>query len=217
MYIPGPNGGACSTCPAGKFKAASGPAACTDCPSGSYSSSSAAVSAGTCVACPTHSASPPGVCGTLSHHIITSHVSVRLRIPVWDTLSHRCETHYHTGVRHIITSSHRMPHHHFTHAFVFMCVCARARTRVPARMSMWFTHRKTHICKCTWTCMHTHNWSHTHAHGHTWVVLYRHLFLFASETLRKHNRTKTNLGAFPLFPSFMMWTSLLDKYRHWRS
>ena len=47
-------------CPAGKFKAASGPAACSDCPSGTYSSSSGAVSAGTCVACPTHSASPPG-------------------------------------------------------------------------------------------------------------------------------------------------------------
>ena len=45
-------------------------AACTDCPSGTYSSSSGSVSAGTCVACPTHSSSPPVVCGTLSHHHI---------------------------------------------------------------------------------------------------------------------------------------------------
>jgi hypothetical protein len=71
----GPNGGTCTPCGVGKFKASSGPAACTDCSSGTYSSSSGAVSAGTCVACPTHSASPPGVCGTLSHHIITSHVT----------------------------------------------------------------------------------------------------------------------------------------------
>ena len=46
----GPNGGTCTACPAGKFKAQSGPAACSDCPSGTSSSSSGAVSAGTCFA-----------------------------------------------------------------------------------------------------------------------------------------------------------------------
>ena len=51
-------------------------AACTDCPSGTYSSSSGSVSAGTCVACPTHSSSPPGVCGTLSHHHIACHIII---------------------------------------------------------------------------------------------------------------------------------------------
>ena len=163
IYIQGPNRGACTTCPAGKFKAQSGPAACTDCPSGTYSSSSGAVSAGTCVACPTHSSSPPGVCGALSHH--SSH---RMCPCVCICL---CVAHYHN------TSSHCVSHHHITHAAFplsvcgthtrmcwCLCVCARARTR--ECQHAYLCNLRTDICKRTNTSGHacTHIIDHTHAH-----------------------------------------------------
>jgi hypothetical protein len=70
------------------------------------------------------------------YHIITSYVPVRLHMPV-------CVAHYRN------TSSHRMSHHHITHAAsplsvcgthtrMRLCLCVRvnARARVPARISM---------------------------------------------------------------------------------
>ncbi len=56
------------------------------------------------------------------YHIITSYVSVRL-MPV-------CVAHYHN------TSSHRMSHHHITHAASPLGVCG--------------TH--THVCACVCAC-----------------------------------------------------------------
>jgi hypothetical protein len=47
----GPDGGACSACAAGKFKAAAGSAACTACDAGKYLAGSGATTAGACVAC----------------------------------------------------------------------------------------------------------------------------------------------------------------------
>ena len=56
----GPDGGTCSACAAGKYKAVTGSIACTDCSSNSYSTAIAATTVGTCLSCPLNSQSVAG-------------------------------------------------------------------------------------------------------------------------------------------------------------
>ena len=57
VYILGPNGGTCTICPAGKFKAAMGSAACSECEAGKFSDADAAR---LCTSCPLNSNSVAG-------------------------------------------------------------------------------------------------------------------------------------------------------------
>jgi hypothetical protein len=56
----GPNGGPCTQCDVGKYKASAGPDDCTDCESGKYSSVLGAIAVDTCSACPENSDAPAG-------------------------------------------------------------------------------------------------------------------------------------------------------------
>jgi hypothetical protein len=56
----GPDGGPCTACAAGKFKADTGAATCTACGAGNYSAAVGATAASTCLACPASSLSPSG-------------------------------------------------------------------------------------------------------------------------------------------------------------
>ena len=56
----GPDGGPCTACPAGKYKAESGSAACTDCDAGKYSSTLALTTEAECDTCPSNSGSASG-------------------------------------------------------------------------------------------------------------------------------------------------------------
>jgi hypothetical protein len=56
----GPDGGTCSACVAGKYKALRGTATCSNCGTGTYSTAVGASASSTCSACPSNSNSPEG-------------------------------------------------------------------------------------------------------------------------------------------------------------
>jgi hypothetical protein len=57
---PGPNGGPCAPCVAGKYKVWTGTVTCEDCGAGTYSAAVGASTSSTCSVCPSNSNSPAG-------------------------------------------------------------------------------------------------------------------------------------------------------------
>ncbi len=89
------------------------------------------------------------------YHIIISYVSVRLHMPVCGTLSQHIITSHVTSSHHARCVSPRCVWHTHTYALVFVCVCERARASASTHIYVIYArYMQTH--EHTWTCMHTH-------------------------------------------------------------
>ena len=95
-----------------------------------------------------------------------------------------CETHYHTGVRHIIIQVwDTLSHHHIachiiiSRTLLCLCVCARARAR-----------ECQHACRCDLrTGKHTYANAQTHMdmHAHMQLITHTRSWAYMSSTLQR--------------------------------